>query len=215
MATAAEIGEVWQVTVRGKLEGQDCMNVLSFQCVHATANVEVDLLLALLSCYITHLVPILVGQYSIESVRGKQVAPILGPEIEVTPTESMVAAGAGTGDGLPSTSSAHISIHTTRGGRSGRGRMFIGGLVKADTVMSNISAESPTWDGIAAFIACLATKFIGTGFDVAQRFELGVMSRKIGGAKPPFLATGFAGCTSLVAHRDIGTTRSRKVGHGS
>jgi hypothetical protein len=215
MATAAAVGEIWQVTVRGKLEGQDCMNVLSFKCVHATASVETELLLVLLACYIEHLVPILVGAFSIESLRAKQVSPILGPEIEVTPTETMAAAGAGSGDGLPSYVSAHISIHTTRGGRSGRGRMYIGGIVEGDTILSNISAESSTWEGILAFVACLATKFIGTGFDVAQRFELGVMSRKIGGAKPPFLDTGFAGCTSLVPHRDLGTTRSRKVGHGS
>lgn len=213
--TVAAVDEVWQVSILGKLEEQDCINVLYFKCVNTSADVETQLLLALLSCYITHIVPILVPAYTFERIVGKQVSPILGPEVEALPTEGMTTAGAADGDGLPSYVSNCISIHTERGGRSGRGRIFLGGFAEADTTMSNIKADSPTWAAIAAFIACVATSFIGSGFNPTQKWTHGVMSRKIGGSKPPFLLTGFARTLSLVPHRSLGTTRSRKVGHGS
>lgn len=215
MATAAAIGEVWQVTVRGKLEGQDCQNVMAFKCVNASSNVETDLLAALITCFVLHLIPVLSGSYRLESARGKQVSPILGPEIEVVPGVGEEQEGQGTGDGLPSFVSNCISVHTTRGGKSGRGRIYIGGIVEGDTTQSSINTESATWTAIAAFIACVAGKFLGDGFNPSQKFSFGVISRKLGGPVPPYNSEAFARYTNMVPHPALGTTRSRKIGHGT
>jgi hypothetical protein len=215
MATSAQPGEIWQAVVRAKLQGQDCLNVLYFECVNGTNNVETELIAALITCFVTHIIPVLSSEWRLESIRAKQVAPILGPEIEGFPAEGQLQQGQGAGDGLPSFVSAHISISTVRGGRSGRGRMYLGGIREADTTLSSISIESPTWAAIAGFIGCVATKFLGGGFNANQKFSLGVMSRKLGGAKPPFSVAGFARYTGLQRHTELGTTRSRKIGHGS
>jgi hypothetical protein len=45
-------------------------------------------------------------------------------------------------------------------------------------------------------------------------YTWGVMSRKIGGLKPPFLVAGFAHIVRGEVKRELATTRNRKLGHG-
>jgi hypothetical protein len=117
---------------------------------------------------------------------------------------------------LPSFASCVVSIHTTRGGRSGRGRMFLPPPPEGNTTASYINITGNYWPAVIAFVACVATKFISGGDPpVVPLWEIGVVSRKLGGVKPPFLAVGFAPATRLAPNRLLATQRSRKIGHGS
>jgi hypothetical protein len=213
--TAAIDGEVFQVKVHGRLEGQECLNVLHFKTGVNNSSIEDDLLKALLDCFLDQLVPKLASTYSIERITAMRVIPTVGPEIEVSPDVGDVVAGASEGDALPSFVSGVISIRSVKAGRRGRGRMRIGGIPEIATTGSQIDAVSPLWTAIIAFIACVAGKFLGEGFPTVHKFRLGVISRADGSNKPPYAAGQFAEATNLVAKKLLGSCNSRKIGHGN
>lgn len=213
--TTAAAQEVYQVTIMGKLEEQDCQNVMYFRTELGDNNVEDHLLKAILDCFINNLIPVLSSEFDILGIKAKRVVPTLGPELFVGPGVGQETEGQSAGDGLPSFASCRVRIRSTRGGREGLGRFSIGGIPESATVSSFITTESAFWIAVVAYVACVVAAFIHEGFPVANTWSLGVMSRKIGGAKPPFTADGFASATTLQPINAIGTVRSRLVGHGS
>lgn len=214
--TIAAQGEIYEVVLEGKQEGQQVLNVMYFRAVTPSDSVEVRLLRALVECFVTTLVPAMNSNYEYQRCIGKRVFPDVGPLLEITSNQGDVTAGAATGDGEPTFVSALVNIHTTRGGRSGRGRMFIPGVPEGGTLGSFLNSEAPFWTALLAYVACVTTKFITSGDPpAANTWDIGVMSRKIGGAKAPFTAQGFAPATRLVAKLQLASTNSRKVGRGS
>lgn len=214
MAFPAAINDMFQVRVRGTQEGQETNNVFHFVCVGASADTELKLIVALVSCFITHIIPVASSQWSLTSVLWKRVSPTLGPEFEYIPPAAEV--GAGNAAALPSYASVVTSIRTAQGGRSKRGRFYLPGIPENVTVNSRLDTTNAYWTAILAFAACLASKFINPdpagGVDL---FNMGVYSRKIGGSSFPYGAAGFTSATSFVPHDLLATTRSRKVGRGS
>lgn len=216
MPTTAAEGEVWEVVLEGRQESQQVLNVMHFRARGAIADVDLTLLRQVIVCVLTALRPIMGANYQLVRAVGKRVMPDLGPQIELMPESGEAVQGAAEGDTLPSYVSLCINIHTTRGGRSGRGRIFIAGIPESDSQGSFIPTTTPFWIGIIAYIACLADAFIhATELSEANKWEIGVVSRKIGGVKPPYTAGAFARATRLTAKNALGTTRSRKVGKGS
>lgn len=214
MAIPSAVNDLWEVKFNMKLENQVCNNILHFKCVGATADTELNLIIVLAACFITHLLPVLANDLTLESLTWKKVTPVLGVENTTIPTGTLV--GGVDADSLPSFVSAVISKQTLTGGRSHRGRMYIPGIPENMTAKSNILTESDLWEGIAAFITCVLTNFKhpdpGGGTDI---FDLIVYSRKIGGSAFPYGLTGVTDVDNLVPHVALGTTRSRKVGRGS
>lgn len=213
MAETANIGDMFQVTVEGLLEGQHTANVLNFTARAQDTDVELHLILALITCFVTHLIPVLPSGMQLTRVRWKRTSPTLGPEFITT--TNLPQAGGGSEDALPSYCSALISIHTALGGRSHRGRMYIAGIPEDATANSFLSLDQPYWAAIAAFIVCVAGKFIAPIPQGGSNFLLGVYSRKIGGSSFPYGVGGFTPATSLERVQLIATTRSRKVGRGN
>lgn len=215
MPTPAATGEVWEVTLEGTQEGQQVMNVMHFRIDGAINSVEEDLLRALVECLYA-LLPFSASTYQYVRCMGKQVYPILGPVIEIGQEEGDVVQGASLGDAMPSFVSVCANIHTSRGGRSGRGRMFIPAVPENATQGSYIPTGNPYWGAILAYVACVASKFIHTNEPLSgERVSLGVMSRKIGGAKPPYTVDGFAPATLIRPINRLSHNVSRKVGRGS
>lgn len=214
MPFPAAINDLFQLRVKGTEESQETNNVMHFSCVGASADVELHLIVVLVTCFINHIIPVVSSQWQLRSVIWKRVGPTLGPEFEYVPPAAEI--GAGNAAALPSFSSVVFSIHTAQGGRSKRGRFFIPGIPEAVTVNSRLDTTNAFWTAMLAFAACLATEFIHAdpagGTDL---FDLGVYSRKLGGATFPYTAAGFTAATSIVPHDLIATTRSRKVGRGS
>lgn len=214
MPIAAAINSLWEVRLNGRLENQICQNVLHFKCVGASADVDINLILVLAACFIDNLLPVLTSSYTFESVTWKQVAPSLG--VEQTTAPPGAGPGGGSEEALPSYVSAVISKHTDTGGRSHRGRLYIPGIPEDQTTGSFINNPSDLWAGILGFITCVLANFKhpdpAGGTDL---FDLIVYSRKIGGSSFPYGLTGVTDVTDLVRHRDLGSTRSRKVGRGA
>lgn len=216
MATPEVANVVWEVVVEGRQESQQCLNVWHFRTRTSVDDMELRVLKACMECVLTVLRPIMGSNYQLVKVRGKRVSPDLGPIVEVFPEPTDEVQGESEGDTLPSYSSLLVNIHTTRGGRSGRGKMYIAGVPEGATTGSYAETTNPYWIGIAAFLACLAGKFIKANEPLGTNdVEFGVMSRKIGGLKPPYLLTGFASATKFIPNNVLSTTRSRKVGKGS
>lgn len=216
MAVPASQGEIWEVVVHCRQEGQQVLNVLHFQMDTDVDDIIVRLLRALMLCYLELLLPISGSNLQLVKVVGKRVSPDVGPIEELGPEAGDVIQGAAAGDTLPTYASICTNIHTVRGGRVGRGRMFTAGIPEGVTQGSFVQTTNPYWAGILAFVACIADKFIHTGEPLgANRISLGVMSRKLGGSKPPYLAAGFAHATRLVPLNRLSHNVSRRVGRGS
>jgi hypothetical protein len=214
--TTAAAGEIWQEKIHGRMDEQECLNVLHFQTVMGANNVENQLLAALLNCVVTALLPGMSVNYKFESITAMRVSPTVGPELSRVPDPSGLVQGSATGDSLPSFNSCVLSIRANAGGRAGRGRIFLAGIPEGSSSGSFLSPESPYFQAAVAFALCMLNAFKHfEDIPSNNEFWFGVMSRKIGGAKPPFLAAGFSKVMSIEAKRLIATTRSRKVGHGS
>jgi hypothetical protein len=213
MAEASVPGDLWQVTIKSTLEGQHCFNVLDFRTATPIDDFELRIIVALIQCFAA-MVPEQPNTFQYTEVAWKRVAPVLGVE-HITAWQG-ASAGTETGDALPSFVSAVVSKHTNLGGRSHRGRLFLPGVPEEAVVGSVIDADSPFWTSLLALLACIATKFINIGDPPPiNKAVLGVYSRKLGGASFPFGAAGFTPLTSLSASREVGTTRSRKIGRGT
>jgi len=142
------------------------------------------------------------------------VSPAVGLEAEWVPEPTDDVEGADAGGGMPSFVSALISLKTTRPGRSGKGRIYIAGVPEEAATNSVLDNNAPLWAALAAFCACMISTFEPKDNAQPGDYEWGVMSRKIGGAKPPFAAAGFAAVIEATPKRELATTRSRKVGRG-
>lgn len=209
----AAIGDIFQVRVKGFIEGQETNNVMHFKSVTVATDVESDLILMVINCFVTHLLPALSVNWHLDQVVWKRVSPTLSPEFITVPTGP--ATGTAIGDSLPTFNAALISIRTAEGGRSKRGRMFLAGLPESATLKSSFNLTGPEWAAILAFVACMIQIFIDSEPIGAGIFRLGVYSRKIGGAAFPYGATGFTPAIQLSPVALIATMRSRKVGRGS
>lgn len=216
MPTPESAGVVWEVVMEGRQEGQQVLNVWHFRTRTSVDDMELRVLRACIDCLLTTLRPVLGSNYQFVKARGKRVAPDVGPIVEVLPAANEDIQGDSEGDTLPTFASLCVNIHTTRGGRSGRGKFFLPGIPEGATSGSYIETTNPYWVAVAAFLACLAGKFIKANEPLGTNdVEIGVMSRKIGGVKPPYLLTGFAPATGFKPRNIVGTTNSRKVGRGS
>jgi hypothetical protein len=213
MAVAVQTGEIVQVLVQGTIEEQQCENVWYFRAQAIDPDMLLHLLTSIAQCLVA-LLPVLGSTYRLDRIKGKVVAPAVGAEEEWLPAPTDDVQGAHAGDTLPSYASALISLYTTRGGRSGRGRIYLAGVPEGETTASFINREGNLWPALIAFAACMLDKFKSRDVPVAGNYDWGVMSRKIGGAKPPFIVGGYAQITRAVPKDLLATTRSRKVGRG-
>lgn len=207
------VNDMFQVRVKGFQEGQETNNVLHFVCTTATTDVELHLILVLIECFVTHLLPAWSNKWTLDTVVWKRVSPTLSPEFITVPAEA--ALGALSGDSLPTFNAALVSIRTAQGGRSKRGRMFLAGIPESATIGSRFDLTNATWLAIVAFLACLAEKFVTNEPIGTDQFKIGVYSRKLGGATFPYQMAGFTPAINLSSVALIATMRSRKVGKGS
>lgn len=210
----AAANDMWQVRIVGRQEGQETNNILHFTTASASADVETNLILAMIDCFKTQLIPHLSASWKMEQVRWKKVSPTLGPEF-ITPVTADNVGGV-SGSALPTFSAALVSIRTLLGGRSHHGRMFLPGIPDSATPGSTLTDADDFFVALVAWITCIAEKFIlGDPPPAADAFQLGVYSRKLGGATFPYGAAGFTAVSQLIASDLIATMRSRKVGRGA
>lgn len=213
MAAPVAAGEVVQVLVQGTIENQQCENVWYFRALHADPDMLAHLLADIAECLLV-LLPHLSGTYTFERLVGRVVAPALGSEAIWEPASTDIVQGAAAGDSEPSFVSALISLRTTRPGRSGRGRIFMAGIPESQTTGSYLNPELDLYVALVAFVTCMLGKFRSRDVPAEGNYDWGVMSRVIGGLKPPFATAGYAQITQAIVRRELATTRSRKIGRG-
>jgi len=204
-----------QVRILGKIQGQDCINVLHF-ATNTQVNDPIDwqpLLLALatavLACVADQLLPGVTEDYILTGVDARNIAPFKGDPVFVA------AVNDSTGALSPcsvSFAASLVNLRSTRGGRRGHGKVFL--PPPGETETQNSLMNPPTQAQIAAFILCMVGKFVGQGATEAWRwgvFSPTINAQLIGGG----FDNAFAELTQAIPNNKLAVIRSRKVGSGS
>jgi hypothetical protein len=105
-----------------------------------------------------------------------------------------------------------ITIYSSRGGRRGRGRIYLAGAPTSGTELGSGVWNPTQTTRTTAFATAMAARYmdpLGT-----LQFRLGVFSRVLGGQAPPFSTNGFVRATALTVRTIARTQRRRQVGVG-
>jgi hypothetical protein len=199
----------------GEMHGSQVINVIHF-ATNAQINdddnlddVLLELAQALLECAITTLLPAVSSDYRLIQCDAKRIHPVASdPIVATAPAGSVGELGVASASFIATL----VNVRTGGGGKRGRGRMFLPPAGETETQQSQI--DGPTMALVAAFLTCLAGKFLGANATTAWR--LGVFSTKqfkelAGGG----FDNAFRVATSLNPKQDVACMRSRKKGHGA
>jgi len=204
-----------QVRIVGRIQGQDCINVLHF-ATNTVVNDPIDwaplltaLAAAVLACAVEKLLLAATSDYTLLSVDARNIHPFKGDPI--------IVANQGANQGTLSPASVSfastlVNLRSTRGGRRGHGRMFLPPPGESETTNSVMTGLTPV--KVADFLNCLIGKFVGAG--ATEQWRWGVLSptiqkQLVGGG----FDNAFAELTQAVASTTLAVMRSRKVGRGS
>lgn len=203
-----------QARIVGQVHGQETVNVLHF-ATNTVINDQgtLDTLLlqlaeAIRDCVVEFLLPAVTSDWRFVQTDAKRIYPAVSDPILVTGVPANVGELSPTSVSFVS---SLVNIRTGQGGRSGRGKMFLPPPGEGEIINSLVDA--PTLVLIAAFTACVATKFMGANPETD--WHLGVLSRKTLTAVGGSFDTAFQIATSLNPNASIAIMSSRKVGKGS
>ena len=203
-----------RVRLLGKLHGQDTVNVLHF----ATNTVINDstqrdalilqLLTAMLACVTDQLLAAVSSDWKCTGLEGSAVFPALGDPVFLTaPSNALGQRGPCSTSFIASL----VHVRTGLGGKTHRGKIFLPPPGEADTNVSIFNSE--VMDQLAAFINCIAGKFIGAS--ATEPWRVGVLSRKLLANQVGNFNEAFTEATSLTANEVAAIMGSRKVGRGT
>lgn len=206
-----------RLRVIGKLQEEDCINVMNFasQEVINDAPDEIAVILlrlatAMLECLVDTMLPATTVDYQLLGVETTLIHPTLSDPVFLA--APLASRGAG-GPTSVSFAATLIQVRTGTGGRHGRGRNRW--PPPDETAITNSAITTPNQDLWAAFIACVAGKFIGVGS--SDSFKLGVLQKFTSDDPPqpvPF-NNGFREATSMVLVPQVARCSSRKKGSGN
>lgn len=205
---------VAQVRIVGRLQGQQCINVWHVGSSQTFVDFDqwqaalLALAQAMLECAVDQLLPAVTSDYELVQCDAQMLYP--------TQTEPFVAtAVSGSVGQLGATSvsfaASLVNIRTGQGGRRGRGKKFL--PPPGESNIANSVIDEPTLVAIAAFLTCVATKFLGS--TPTANWHLGVVSQKDRKAVGGTYANAFREVLSLNPVAALATMRSRKVGKGA
>lgn len=203
-----------EVRVVGSLHGGDCINVWHVGSSEVFPDFDtwqaalLALAAAMLECAVTTLLPAVSSDYRLVRVEAKMIYP--------TVTDYFIATAAPEdigelGPTSVSFAASLVNLRSGRDGRRGRGKKYLPPPGEAN--VANSLVDGPTLVLIAAFLACVAGKFVGSG--ATEPWRLGVISRKdLGGILGNYPAA-FKELVSMNPVALMASQRSRKVGRGS
>src|SRR5215212_5315821 len=111
---AAATGDIWQILLQGRIEEQQCENVLFFRAATPDPDVLAGLVADIIECFLTALVPTLATTYTFEQCVARRIYPDSNAEVIFIPGVGVAVQGTSAGDAEPSFVSALISLRTTR-----------------------------------------------------------------------------------------------------
>lgn len=203
-----------QGRIIGELHGQRTVNVLHFATNTAIADpgtldtLLLQLAAAMLECVVDTLLPAVTSDWKIIQCDAKRIYPVASDPILATADADTVGA---LGSTEVSFASALVNLRTGSGGKRGRGRMFLPPPGRDDITGSTIGPGILT--DIAAFLACVAGKFLGAG--ATTDWRLGILSRKDLTSTGGTFDNSFRVVSSLNPVADLAVMRSRRKGHGA
>jgi len=203
-----------QARIIGEIHGQETVNVMHFatnaqiQDQGQLDTVLLELAQALLECAVQTLIPAVTSDWKLIRTDAKRIYPELGDPIVATAPPNTVGELSAT-----SVSFAASLVHLRSGlaGRSGRGRVFLPPPGESEVTASDM--DGPTAVALAAFLACLAGKFLGNSPTTAWR--LGVLSRKGLAAVGGNFDNSFRVVASMNPVVTLAKIGSRKKGRGA
>lgn len=202
-----------QARIIGELHGQTTVNVFHFgtnEVVNdqgALDELLLQLVQALADCVVETLLPAVTSDWRFVKCDGHIIYPAPSDPLEASGLPEHVGTRSATSH---SVSSSLLRIKSGQGGRSGKGRVFLPPPGEAEIAASVI--DGPTLVLLAAFAACMATKFMGP--DKETFWTLGVLSKKISSQAGVGFDGGFFQATSLSPVADLSYLGSRRKGRG-
>jgi hypothetical protein len=203
-----------RVRIIGRCHGSQTVNVLHFGTntdINDGPNLDPILLEIandILECVVEQLLPIITSDWNLVQVDAQRFHPsVSNPVVAAAPQNA-------TGAGSPASVSfaaSLVNLKTFRGGRSGRGRVFLPPV--GETVTTNSGIDGPTLAAIAQFLACLAGKFLAP--NNTKPHEWCVFSRKLLGGIGGNFDAAMNQVTQAIPSNAVACLRSRKVGVGS
>jgi hypothetical protein len=203
--------DIFRLRIYQRLHGSDIINVLHFVQDDPTPTYGAQ---QLANDFVTKMRPSMiaraVSQMAFSFVEVQSIVPFSGAPVTAAFPGGTV--GSVVGGTVSATLCEVITIYTSRGGRRGRGRMYLAG---ASTATADVSAGgwlSPQTTRTAAFATALATNYMQEPPVVG--WKLGVWSKVIAGPDPPWTTDAFVRATALTVRTIVRTQRRRQVGVG-
>lgn len=204
-----------EVRVVGLIHGSQTVNVYHFATNETIQDnpepgreLLIQLLSALLACVVETLLPAVSEDWSLTQVDGRLIHPAFSDPIIEIP------AGPTPGELGPtniSFAASCVSIRTSVGGKSHRGRKYLPPV--GDANMTNSLIDDPALILIGQFLTCVAGKFIGP--NPTEFWRLGVLSHKLLKAAGGTFNNSFTQATGLVPRKIVARMASRQLGVGS
>lgn len=199
----------------GRIHGQQTINVMHFGTNDQIADEsELDTILlqlaqAMLECVTTVLLPAVTADWTCIQCDAQRIFPVMSDPVIATNPQPFE--GGNLSPSSTSFAATLVNIRTGGGGRRGRGRIFL--PPAGETEIENSLIDGPTLTLIAAYLACVAAKFMGV--NPSTPWHLGVLSQKRLSETGGTFDNAFRPATNLNPVAAVSLMSSRKVGSGS
>jgi hypothetical protein len=204
--------DIYRLRIYCRLHGALVNNVLHFVQEDPLPTVDAQFLA---NDFVTNMYTPLrqraTNQMNFDFVEVQTIVPFSGGPV----TANFPAGGNGSQaiQSVSATLAEVISIYTSRGGRRGKGRIYLAGA----PTNAGSDIGSGTWlSGQTARTQTLATAIAARymAHTTATNFSLGVWSRAEGPLHPPWSSSQFVRATALTVRTTVRTQRRRQVGVG-
>lgn len=207
------VNDTVQLSVKGKVIGQDHVHTLHFrfQDLLATEQGLIDAWQA--SCRTAYRGLFKSPDEPVQLITAQQVCGAVPLRAIVEETEvvgSRVGTLASGSDFAPPHEAAVVSIRTGLSGKSRRGRSYIGGLL--DDNMSSGVLAAPYIALLNTYYAALLATF-GVG-GTSGSYLWAIHSRTLAAVPGTQCQDSSALVSTFIIRSEVGTMRSRKIGHG-
>lgn len=206
---------VAEVRVVGELQGQQCIQVwhMGYTVANPVDTDDWELILlqlaeAMLACAVETLLAAVTQDYTLVRIEAKLHSPFESDPVIATANPNSVGQ---LGPCSVSFAASLINLRTGGGGKSGRGKKFLPPPGEPQVALSTI--DNPTLELIAAYLTCVAGKFLGSGS--TEHWNIGVVSQKHRKGLGGTWVNSFRQVKQMNPVAKLAVMRSRKVGKGA
>lgn len=208
------INDTSQLAVRGTVGGQTHVHTLHFRATTdlSTEQGIIDTWQA--SCRTAYRALFKSPDEPVQLLTARQVCgsvPLRAPVEESEVAGSRVGTLASGSDLAPPHDAVVTSLRTALAGKSHRGRSYLGGILDDNQTAGIISAGYKTL--IEAYYNTLLATFVGGG--VGNVWRWAIHSRVLAAVPGTQCQDSSSPVTTFIVRSEVGTMRSRKIGHGS